>query len=728
MTLQVKKVNIITEEWPENLTPTTVVSIAANGDLEYTPTSALAEAVGDNFVKKDPSPETSQTFLGDLMTRGTYTSFQISGAKTELKAQGIGFTETNGDFEGVLGGNFQLTADREWLLPDANGTVALEEYVDSEISPVKELAEDTAMMVPSSHEEEVPRDKSSESFPVVTTSTGFYGESDMFFIGNNLVSVNIYANATGNFSVRFCDEAMTVLHTYSGAITTTGLNVIPAENMGIPDLSYYNKIYVLLCNDGNTDPNVISYGSGGGLPLIDLYIMLADETFTVYNDVAFSLSAWLTVRVSENLIVDKVSELGQNINGLQYNYAANKPILPSQIFVLDDRPTPIYKNSLFERYQTFPGLNLLSNGKNIEMHNPTYINYENVSGTGRLIVDKQSNLNKLVYKDIEIIKASIADKIGSSVSVMNLGDSLTESGTGSPTASPTWLLVRALEYIGINVTTEGTIQRTEDGTTYRNEGRGGWRYRTFTGLESQYAGVNVVIPSPTKSVWIEGVDGSMDTIKSNNVFLYEATGDDKTDYPEWCFHFVSGSTVNNVSYAQNPSLGTYYIFDPARYLSERSKTAPDILTIALGTNEWYLQGFSGFDLELISNNAEWMITRFREAMPDTNIVVIPCNNFPLTLEAQWQEKAAVLTSEIIRICDVKRELGDDKLFTLSIFAHGDRTISYDDILTTADLSSNNDTKVSTVSRDVHMLNTDDEGRKEYMDALTTAVICLTENA
>lgn len=121
-----------------SVTPTTDGEIAVfDGEVKVADATLNTSAVnlgqleaelGDYIIK---TGETSQTFEGNLTTRGIFESFQISGAKTQLKAQGVGFTEVGGAFEGLLGGNFDLTANREWLLPDANGTVALKEYVDA---------------------------------------------------------------------------------------------------------------------------------------------------------------------------------------------------------------------------------------------------------------------------------------------------------------------------------------------------------------------------------------------------------------------------------------------------------------------------------------------------------------------------------------------------------------------------------------------------------------------
>jgi hypothetical protein len=403
------------------------------------------------------------------------------------------------------------------------------------------------------------------------------------------------------------------------------------------------------------------------------------------------------------------------------------PLFPKQIFLLDDKGTPLYKNSMFSRFIGTESINirLVTNGtfrKVIEINDPTYIVSSEAGDSGRLIFNTNDTLDKIIYKDVFFIKGKSSDKKGTNIKIMSLGDSLTEGGT--PTTSPIYLLMQKLKAIGINVQTVGTLRRTDGTSNYHFEGRGGWRYRTIVGLESQFASLNIVIPSRDRNEWIEGVDGKMNVIKANNVFLYEATSQDKINFPQWCFNFVSGNKVNNVNYLTNPDLGTYYIFDPARYFFERNIQIPDILTIALGTNEWYLKSFNGWDLPLIVSCADWMLTRFREALPGTKIIVIPSNNIPLTREEEWSSKMSYLCAEIMKICEDKIAAGDKKLFVCSIYAHGSRLLAYNSQSTSENISAGNTTQIATVDKNVHVLDVDDDSRADYLDALFNCIVSI----
>jgi hypothetical protein len=411
----------------------------------------------------------------------------------------------------------------------------------------------------------------------------------------------------------------------------------------------------------------------------------------------------------------------------EYSENVNFPLFPKQIFLPDDTGTPLYKKSMFTRFADLAGIdiNLVTTGtsrKVIEINDPTYIKGSEVGDSGRLILNKMNDLDRIIYKEVSFIKGNSADKKGSTVKLMSMGDSLTEGGT--PVTSPLYLLKQKLEAIGVSVQAVGTLKRSDGTSSYHFEGRGGWRYRTFVGLESQFAGLNIVIPPEDRSEWTEGTDGKMNVIKANNVFLYEATRKDKSSYPQWCFNFIPGNKVNNVNYLTNPTLGKYYIFDPARYLSERKIPVPDILTIALGTNEWYLKAFNGWDLPLIVSCADWMITRLREAMPDTKIIVIPSNNQPLTREEEWSSKMSFLCAEVMRICEEKIAAGDNKLFVCSVFAHGSRLLAYNSQGTSANIIPGNTTQIATVDRNVHVLDLDDDSRADYIDALYNCIVCV----
>ncbi len=123
----------------------------------------------------------------------------------------------------------------------------------------------------------------------------------------------------------------------------------------------------------------------------------------------------------------------------EYSDKDNYPLFPKQIFLLDDNGTPLYKKSMFSRFIDSVGtdINLITTNtdrKVIEINEPTYIRSSDVGNSGRLILNKMNNLDKIIYKDVSFIKGISTDKNGSTVKIMSLGDSLTEGGGGLVTS------------------------------------------------------------------------------------------------------------------------------------------------------------------------------------------------------------------------------------------------------------------------------------------------------
>lgn len=290
------------------------------------------------------------------------------------------------------------------------------------------------------------------------------------------------------------------------------------------------------------------------------------------------------------------------------------------------------------------------------------------------------------------------------------------------------MLASALENMGVTVQFTGSLVRTMTDSTgksreVRYEGRGGWRYRTLVGLESRFAGINQVIPSETKSEWVLGVDGStMNDIKKYNAWLFPATAEDLAKHPDFCFHFIEGNTEYNKSYADDPTLGSYWIFDPVRYFSRRGIEIPDIVTIAFGTNEWYIPDYGGFNLTDATRCARFIFEQFRKVSANLKIVVIPLNNFPISRQSDWETAAFPLCDSVMRQCEEMIAAGDNNLFICPIFAQGSRTLGFNGYTSPESYTADNHTlKEIGIDNNVHMLYESDDSNYDYRDALTLCV-------
>lgn len=424
-----------------------------------------------------------------------------------------------------------------------------------------------------------------------------------------------------------------------------------------------------------------------------------------------------------------------NLEVGQYNYLENLPILPPQLFLRSDKPIFLYRKSMISSLANSQGfgVTLTSMGekrKVIDIQEPTAIGYDDIDNVSTKFVVQQFNaINKMVYKDVKVYKVLVDTLIGKVVKIMSLGDSLSE-GVGKWTGTPVCMLATILRALGIEVHFVGSLVRemmnkgVAEKISY--EGRGGWRYPTLIGWESQFAGLNQIIPTDqTKSKWELGVDGaSMNDIKINNPFLYPATAQDLIDYPEFCFHFVVGNTQLNKSYAEDKTLGTYHIFDPSRYFTLRNIEIPDILTMAFGTNEWYLNAYGGFNVDKATKSFEFIVRRFRQAAPDLKIIVIPAQPLMPGRDEQWRTQYSILCSSIMKAAESKIAAGDNKILVCPLYAQGSRFWSFDKFVgIPAELTTYNSVKEGVMDLNVHYNdNNDDESNNDHAEHLAACAL------
>lgn len=426
----------------------------------------------------------------------------------------------------------------------------------------------------------------------------------------------------------------------------------------------------------------------------------------------------------------------------------NLPVFPPHLFLLSDRKVPLYKNSLMTKYDASISdidINIKSdatavNGRKVyEVGEPTYFDTNDFGSDATMFIQRSKELGKLIFRDMKIFHKDTSALSGKTFKLMALGDSLTQGTFSGGTAKDGWrttppcMVAQGLMGYGVSTQFIGSMVRTyynEAGqpVTLRYEGRGGWRYRTYVGLESMYAGVNQYpASSQTKHEYVEGVDGSINEIKQQNPFLYPATAQDLTENPEWCFHFVDGNTVYNKSYAEDSTLGDYVIFDPVRYFTMRQIDIPDVLTIALGTNEWYLNEYGGFDNAKATSCAAFMVKQFRKVSSAMKIVVIPMNNFPTSREYDWENYCMPLCSNIIEMCNNMIAAGDDNLYVCPIYAQGSRKLGYNGTVgTSSNITDINDVKEIEIDNNVHVLYENDDSNYDYKDALVACVANLIE--
>ena len=290
---------------------------------------------------------------------------------------------------------------------------------------------------------------------------------------------------------------------------------------------------------------------------------------------------------------------------------------------------------------------------------------------------------ELYFKDISVSYCDPALVSNKLPKILHIGDSITNRYVAARNEV-------FLKQWGITPTYVGTLTNLGD---RRGEGREGWEYSNFVGLSSIWSNdYSVIVP-----------DASSTTTNLNlNPFIKVATDEDKAKYPDWCFTY--NKVVRETSYtdAEDKSQ-TFYIFDIANYLSAHSVDTPDIITIALSTNDInrrddYLEAC------LFSMNV--MISRIREQLPNVKIGIIPSPAWGHG-NTNFQYRTAGWIEECVKAVNNRN---DSKVFIVPIWCHMNRAWGFP-------------TNDSTISDTIHP---GVEGQEQYGKAMAMFIanMCL----
>lgn len=100
-----------------------------------------------------------------------------------------------------------------------------------------------------------------------------------------------------------------------------------------------------------------------------------------------------------------------------------------------------------------------------------------------------------------------------------------------------------------------------------------------------------------------------------NPFLKAADATDKASYPQWCY----ADDFSGVSYADNPGLSGYNIFDPTAWAADRGLTSASkvVFLIQLGVNDRW-RGYAATD---VASAQDFMIGQFKKVLPNSRFVI-----------------------------------------------------------------------------------------------------------
>lgn len=100
-----------------------------------------------------------------------------------------------------------------------------------------------------------------------------------------------------------------------------------------------------------------------------------------------------------------------------------------------------------------------------------------------------------------------------------------------------------------------------------------------------------------------------------NPFLKAADAIDKASFPQWCY----SDDFSGVSYAENPGLAGYNIFDPAAWATARGLTSTSkvVFLIQLGVNDRW-RGYAASD---VAAAQDFMVSQFKKVLPDSRFII-----------------------------------------------------------------------------------------------------------
>lgn len=386
--------------------------------------------------------------------------------------------------------------------------------------------------------------------------------------------------------------------------------------------------------------------------------------------------------------IDGVLQGGeQTIEIPTYNATDNRLILPDELFFIKDDEIDIYKSSIIPNNKLAEQMRISLNYN--KENNPKFkYFYEDITLKENELPERirigvrQYKDNNLYYKDINKRVADPANASNKTPTIIHIGDSITNRRIAY------WndLILKSK---GINATFVGTMDN-QGGK--RGEGREGWRYSNYVGQHNIYMNNNQpIVPFP-----------SGDTTNLNqNPFLKLATEQDKAEHPGWCFR-NTGAT-KELSYAEDSDkTGNFYIFDFDFYLKNHGVSTPDIITIALSTNDintltWWK--------ESCTLGLEIMYKQIRKVLPNVKIGIIPSPTWGFANDT-WRAK----TCEWIELCIKQvKSYNDNKLFIVPIWCHINKDWTFP-MNTGADISENNTSKKTTVSDTIHFAT---DGEQQY---------------
>lgn len=373
-------------------------------------------------------------------------------------------------------------------------------------------------------------------------------------------------------------------------------------------------------------------------------------------------------------------------------------LVSKELYTVEGSFIPLYRNSIITRqYSTGSHIgvsvnNSLTNPIVRYMGDSLTLQASEVSNNDTVEVFQffDSDNNKY-YRTATLKKKSLASLSGASGQAIVFGDSITDFNLLPSIATP-------LTSWGANVSFKGL--RSDGGIA--NEGRSSWELAILIGLRTQYSST-VYRPSDTTD------DGLQ-----YNPFIKIASPTDIANHPTWCFEntpSTNGATSGKdreknytESQASGGYSGDYYIFDFARYnstnLSGSISSGNTLVAVCnLGFNDLNHNNGSAQSITDALLAMEIFASQVLSFKSDATVIFCPTlvvnrANTNWTAMVSWMQQASK------KVDALKVSLsGDIRCFYP--MQHVDRCAAYNYSTNVQDVSAINDSKVGSISDDLH---------------------------
>lgn len=426
------------------------------------------------------------------------------------------------------------------------------------------------------------------------------------------------------------------------------------------------------------------------------------------------LDAPLDMRRQIKLIDTSGNEVPSS-GGAAFDPLVQRMILPDTMYFLPSTPMRLFRTPCFADYQNMVRTDIafwLDTGGTpvVDRFQPVgdsiKIDPAQLGTTFRLGYRHNAQPDKRYIKTITRAVAAPGALTGKAIKLLAFGDSLTEEGMVNE-------LKTQIDAQGAAVTPVGTYFSAST-NSLRGEGRGFWAYRNFIGKDN----LSNVSGTPTPHTL---APAGTDTTKFANPCLRLATGTDTTNTPTWCFRNTGAE--KELSYTDDPDkTGNFYIFDFGWYRTQHSVPAPDVITIALSTNDINLDRgtYSQAErLQFMRLGLEIMVKSIKADLPSVKIGIIPAPSWcsDSVNDPRWLAETAPWIEQCMK--DVAALSGTySNLFVVGVWPFMSEDWVYPYTGSPPDLSANNNTKVNTIADRVHF---DAVGRTQYATAVTAWV-------